>query len=192
MKPLILSANHINQVLRHETVQVRRVIKPHPTRRIIKGDDGAWYDADGVLPGIAITCPFGRTGNEFYVKETWTESHSYDGKRHFAYKASGEVHQDFKWRSPSTMPREASRITLTLHWATADRLQSLLRTDAMEEGFHDTATVGDDVIFSKRPEDQFRENWNKTHKSAPWESNPWVWTGRFYIPAWGFCVPACA
>ncbi len=86
------------------------------------------------------------------------------------YRASDVIGGDFKWQSPSCMPKEAARIFLRVTGVRVSQLQNCGNMDAKDEG---CTCCG-----------QFIRLWNSTIKKSDlkkygWDANPWVWVIEF-------------
>lgn len=84
-----------------------------------------------------------------------------------------------KWRSPVTMPRWASRITLLVKSVRVERLQDISEADAIAEGIRQygrfygmDSTHWDDAELSATR--AFEGFWIFRHGAASWDANPWV------------------
>jgi hypothetical protein len=77
-----------------------------------------------------------------------------------------------RWRSPIYMPRWASRITLEITGARAERLQDITDTGGMYEGW-----ICDPNDLDYLPRQWYRELWDSINarRGFPWDSNPWCW-----------------
>ncbi len=73
------------------------------------------------------------------------------------------------WKPSIHMPRWASRLTLVVTDVRVQRLQDIIRGDAMAEGcpFSNMAAGPD-------PREWFRDLWNSIHGPEAWAANPWV------------------
>jgi hypothetical protein len=141
VKPIILSKDELRAALNGTLTEVWRKVKPQPVgnQRVVEGlahytvgmnpaDDGAvWYVADGVHPGVEVR-PY-PTGTRLWVKETWQDyCPMWDGawcghgtqegieREHVVvYFADppGKLIPKY-WKTPTTMPSWASRLTLTV------------------------------------------------------------------------------
>ena len=89
------------------------------------------------------------------------------------------------WRPSSHMPRWASRITLEVTGVRVERLQKIIPTDAIAEGFfttNDRALLREAarLVGGPYPRGLFAVSWNATNKPEHnWDANPWVWV-RLY------------
>jgi hypothetical protein len=80
------------------------------------------------------------------------------------------------WRSPATMPRWASRITLEVTSTGAGRVQEITYEDILAMGWDarssqpmSNGTAGEDALA------WVIAHWNADNPKYPWESNPWNW-----------------
>lgn len=149
MKQIILKAAELKQILDMrpgDTITIRREMRP--ANRWRAGSNGYrlgfgfWVDPDannadhcGHVKDYSLGpcwetesyyreryAPF-KPGEFLYVREVW--GLTTDG---FAYKADG-MHENVKWHSAPSMPKEASRIFLTVTG------NSIVRTDKAEWEF---------------------------------------------------------
>lgn len=138
-KPLSLTTEEVRDLLERGACEVRRLVTESSRGRIRETASGLLVYATGAPDdnGEPIDCPFGAPGSAFWVREPWgvgTRSHpeegSYDGIEYkadeFYLESSSDelpLHRvelpegvclgDYGpgWRSRTTMPRWASRLT---------------------------------------------------------------------------------
>ena len=138
MKPIIMSAESVRAILDGRKTQTRRVIKPQPwwiEPPTLDGDQwiGPYTNDGNVSNGTyAARCPY-PIGSRLWVRETWCP-YADDMTREYCQTHDPEWGEPIKpavysadydmgcnpldvggcekWRSPATMPRWASRITL--------------------------------------------------------------------------------
>lgn len=86
-------------------------------------------------------------------------------------------------RLPRFMPRNLSRLTLTVADVRVERLQAISEDDAMAEGIIEFEPTDEDPAeFSYRdggdiwnnPRSAFRALWNSINGPTAWDENPWV------------------
>ena len=116
------------------------------------------YECDELL--VARVYPMWRRGDRLWVREAWC-----DTLHGPAYRASWGIEQ--AWKSPATMPRWASRFTLTVTKVRVQRLQNISDDDAMAEGDTDRSS--------------FARRWNSIHGLGSWDANPWVCALTFTV-----------
>ena len=124
--------------------------------------------------------PVVQPGDRLYVREAWSammdggwtianaRSRMYNEK--IVYRADSNAYEGGDGWWPSIhMPREFSRLTLTVTDVRVQRLQDISRGDAMGEGcpFANMADGPD-------PRGWFRDLWNSLHGPDAWDANPWV------------------
>lgn len=145
----------------------------------------------GELNPIPIKCPYGKTGDRLWVRETWGAIQRYDllpptgipiGSS-VGYAATADISTwcqtgcdgaAGKWRPSIFMPRWASRISLEITGVRVERLQSISAADIEAEG------IGESWWPESNLKAQWEKGWDKINgKRAPWESNPWVWVIEF-------------
>jgi hypothetical protein len=147
-------------------------------------------------------CPYGRSGDRLWVRETWYCDHDEvmrgpyikphdldigearnDGT--LVYAADGltpyEAEQPV-WKPSIHMPRWACRILLEITEVRVERLQDISEEQAMVEGVHKQPTTdwysvpGIDGVGTT-PRSAFANLWNST--GGDWDANPWVWVVEF-------------
>jgi hypothetical protein len=190
----------VRAVLAGTKTQTRRLVKPQPN----SGPNGemvdlgnGWGLLDGVLSGLWF-CPYGRSGDRLWVRETWSHdaesleqcrsAHEdimagHDGMGYGPYYRATEIAPDtLRWRPAIHMPRWASRITLGLTDVRVERLQEVSDEDAFAEGIQTAVDLGQRDDGTARG--AFRVLWDSINaKRAPWASNPWVWVLSFKLAA---------
>lgn len=101
-----------------------------------------------------------------------------------------ESSEDWKWKSPIFMSRDASRILLEITDIRVERVQEISEEDAKAEGataypfmasmfFPDKGLVTDPTCFRSR----FYELWDRLNakRGFSWGSNPFVWVIAFKV-----------
>jgi hypothetical protein len=90
---------------------------------------------------------------------------------------------DNVWRSPTTLPRWASRRQLEVTAIRTERLQAISAEDAKAEG---AKPIMPPILYPDEPISEydyrrgFQRVWNAINeKKNPWESNPLVWSISF-------------
>lgn len=120
----------------------------------------------------------------FWIDNKGKKRWRYDGKV-IAYRATSEIEfcdgdgfggefadrDDIpRWRSPVTMPRRASRLTLEVTDVRVQRLQDISEEDAKAEGI-DINDWYDGVPPYRHA---FMQLWSKINGTDSWDANPWV------------------
>ena len=189
--------------------------KPLPASgRLIYKNGGAWDDS--ALPTVPIAkCPYGKVGDRLWVWETWQAFSPDENFRpmeeckiiyratdnHPGYCASeyAEVmnlkHNSpiydmdivYPWRSPTHMPRWASRITLEITDIRVERVQDITEQDAIAEGAFPSGSWGH--LSEKEVSAMnlgscrcaFANIWNLNNEKRGfgWTANPYVWCLAF-------------
>jgi len=136
--------------------------------------DWCWWTRDDRC-GQCFTVPYA-PGGRLWVRETWTQDGCVDGMA--AYGVDGHDFPSWvesgKWRSPVTMPRWASRISLLVTDVRVERLQDISEADAIAEG--NTPGPSGDTFGGCRHTAiaAFSDHWISRHGPASWDANPWV------------------
>jgi hypothetical protein len=106
---------------------------------------------------VSSSCPFGKTGDHLWVRETWCQpvvlgdcknpslasklgsvEYAVDmGIMRFTFGGNFRpLLSDMRWRPSIHMPRWASRITLEIQSIRIERLQDISEVDSIAEGIH--------------------------------------------------------
>lgn len=107
------------------------------------------------------------------------------------YRADGERERQY-WRQANHIPRDFSRLALSVTAVRVQRLQEITRLDIVREGWpHDErqaegvamAMAGlDDANIDDAAIEWFADKWDKSYgKTFPWASDPWCWFVSFQI-----------
>lgn len=179
-RPILFSAPMVRAILEGRKTQTRRVVKPP-----------APYDSgDDAVPIMwamgEITCPYGTTGDELWVREKLDLDE--DG---WVYASDGAPivgdinnHAVLDWLETRPaklshcvsihMPRWASRITLTITNVRVERLNEISEVDAIAEGCQCAG-----VPASMTNRGAFAKLWESINGAGSWQANPWVWVVEF-------------
>lgn len=197
---------HFSTDMVKEIITGRKIEHRIPIANVKPGFNAVSHFKRGKLHFGNNPCPYGKTGDILWVKETW--SGNYDK---FYYKASPEklpiyfkvaieeygfTIEDVEWKSAIKMPFEAARIFLRITDVRVERLQDIEGLEAISEG------VG--VLFSKFSKefhyrdyskslkskqayqfnnvlDSYCSLWNSRYKTPTWKDNPFVWAIDFEV-----------
>jgi hypothetical protein len=200
MKSIILYDFEIQNLQKNGHGQIRRVCKVQPPgdhyklgRETSGKYDGKmfWYD-DDFCCSEHFTCPFGAVGEEILVKETWCKLYEVDvngythyDKSKYYYAADGDYqidlyddngfyldNQKMPWKSPATMPREASRLTIMVDNIWTERVQDIDGNDLWAEGFGTASEARTPYIYGKAKA-EFEFIWDSRAKPGyNWADNP--------------------
>lgn len=215
-RPILFSAPMVRALLEGHKTQTRRIVRPQPYFDPMR-EHWQWDGAHGhaswsgdrpqaaALLGLREHCPYGRPGDRLWVRETWG-LHAYGDETEWlrgpvadagvlqswcpAYRADWDAHPEgCYWRSPVTMPRWASRITLEVTGVRVERLQDISEEDARAEGVEPFDTGWHDYTPERPGEptgacfaearDSFASLWCSIHGPDSWAANPWVWVIEF-------------
>lgn len=147
--------------------------------------DRSFYQAE-------CKCPYGKTGDILWVRETWKVPNP-NGKPNYQYKADWDKYNTgvtFKWKPSIFMPKAACRIFLKITDIRVARLQDISNIDAINEGIEITHDYGDGFYSYKNynsketsdwevPSLSFMTLWQSINGEDSWNSNPWVWVISF-------------
>jgi hypothetical protein len=214
---MIFSGPMVKAILAGRKTMTRRVVKPQPPAG---WDRHCWYDAprygftaepEPAGAWHVVRCPYGVPGDLLWCRETWcpVDDRDHDGSLWVDYRATPRYSAEkpagwenapsdteaLNWRSPITMPRWASRLTLRVESVRVERLQAISEEDAIAEGIESTPCMArpgkrlwcdynirhDPFEWYADPRDSFRSLWDtiNSKRGFPWESNPWVWVVAF-------------
>jgi hypothetical protein len=138
------------------------------------------------LDELLLKCPYGKAGDELWVKETWKLWQPGPGpvdivtkplshlsmdclmRCHVEYKA--ETNNEGPWRSSLYMPKWASRLRLQKKEVRVERLQDITEEDAKAEGVTLNPEIKGDT-YKKA----FARLWAEIHGDKSWEKNPLLW-----------------
>lgn len=100
------------------------------------------------------------------------------------YRADDNSNAEGPWRSSSTMPRWASRITLEVTSVRVERVQDISEEDAKAEGIYKLPGTPIFELSKKHPmapsaKDAFCYLWESLHGPGAWDRNDWVWVYEF-------------
>lgn len=201
-RPILFSAPMVRALLDGSKTQTRRVMKlqPDSSPTLFFGQDAVLRAGESFKGGaLAIWggesefeycdchCPYGRTADRLWVRETWGTSPSYDylppnklTRNSFPTDAEGYAASAtsdtwvIKWRPSIHMPRWASRLTLEIVEVRVERLQDISEEDAKAEGCRP-----DNMDTHGGARDVFIELWESINGPGSWDANPWVWVIEF-------------
>lgn len=219
-RPILFSAPMVRAILEGRKTQTRRVVKPpykkHPLVNLREAenderfsgrhdDPDSWgyqFVDDGAPAVLSMWpefCPYGKSGDHLWVKETYSIGpgpnvpllpHEDSGPLrwpHVTYEADGSVERrDTRWegvyarkRSSIHMPRWASRITLEVTKVRVERLQAITEADAIAEGAAGGHGSIPGYAYATTPLEHYRHIWESINDAGSWETNPWVWVVEF-------------
>lgn len=214
-RPILFSAPMVRAILEGRKTQTRRVLKHQPIRctempvlLFPQTKDEAIEQTGYIWPNakdqIALLCPYGKPGDQLWVRETWRTDKSMDNiaPRSFSawpvrYEADGAYLRhgafygatDGKTRVSIHMPRWASRISLEITGVRVERLQDISEADCWSEGIESCDGLLDDmqiIALAKQmglcvedAKPTYAALWESINGAGSWEANPWVWVVEF-------------
>ena len=193
MKPILFNSEMLRAVLDGRKTQTRRVIKNLDL--ITDWDDkdksyGPFFqDEFGDSHETKSRNPYGKPGDELWVRETW--QHWFDDESKYIYKAAwpdGPIKSG--WKPSIFMPRSACRLFLTIKDVRVERVQDITHDDASKEGVDPgCGECGNSALpdgcgcDNPMPlhRDSFIYLWNSINEKRGfgWDVNPWVWVVEF-------------
>lgn len=152
------------------------------------------------VAGYKIKCPYGKPGDQLWVRETWTT----DLFGRNVYKATdGEkdgVGRKFIFSPSIHMPRAACRLLLEITDIRVERLQGITETDAVAEGVEplagamnghwmhycpqlhfDKQLLADACPFTESARGSFFTLWESINGVDSTDLNPWLWVIKFKV-----------
>ncbi|MCS0459489.1 hypothetical protein [Rhizobium favelukesii] len=154
-----------------------------------------WWQVDDrqCLPTFKVKA---KPGDRLWVRETWSHTGDHvfsisDARRspfgHAIYQADANPEYPHAKFWPSIhMPREFSRMTLTVTDVRVERLQGITEADAVAEGCKQYSSATKlSRPFNAEWKGIYREGyaelWNEINGAGAWESNPWVVAYTFTV-----------
>lgn len=205
-RPILFSGAMIRAIRAGRKTQTRRLfnLPKWAVPGTLEIDDDGLYACAEISGCLAKVPTRINVGDRLWVRETW----SHTGDHVFSisearlalsgwpiYQADDNPefpHAKF-WPSIH-MPREFSRLTLTVTDVKVERLQDCSEADAIAEGIephhsgwmpYNTAFYEADGVTPANchpdPRDSYRQLWNTINRKAPWEANPWVAAYTFTV-----------
>lgn len=166
-----------------------------------------WNDLTGSQ--LLSRCPLGQPGSRLWVREAWIPGYyrdpdgeggpvvsiiyaadngdamvkapSYELAEDWSYSYSEDGDPPPARRSPVSMPRWASRLTMEITDVRVQRLQDISEEDCWSEGIEEVRYAGDEHgnLRGSVLED-YRHLWDSIAKpGAKWDDDPWVWAISF-------------
>lgn len=201
-KPILFKPQMVKAILEGRKTMTRRVVKL-PSWSTGDFDDFAFDDgyfaviADNTGCEVEIESPYGKVGDELWVKETFFKN----GDK-YIFLANGTCCEQFeqcecsevgkpKWTPSIFMPRSLSRITLEITDIRVEKLQAITNEDAKAEGASDVLTIKDLELLKTidpsyvipRPFGEYQFGfmalWCKINGVKSWTDNPYVWVVEF-------------
>jgi len=192
-RPILMNAEMVGAVLGGRKTQTRRVINPQPDHVVRNAYHTKGLDVPRL--GKDIPCPFGKVGDQLYVRETFsTEGRTMEQARAehedlmspspIYYRADEEYPKSLAWKPSIHMPRWASRINLEITDIRVERVQDITKEDALAEGVYpneQAPSTFDKVYSGDMPTHLFGGLWDSIYaaKGLGWDKNPWVWVVEF-------------
>lgn len=237
-RPILFSAPMVRSILAGTKTQTRRLYKPRHADPYEGVEDGEPWRCDEYGDYHAVPCPHGAPGDRLWVKETWCSGDRWaslngsnadndpsqtiryradNGARTFRSPVAGDWFtpnmyawsDPDKWKSPLSMSRWMSRLTLGITAVRFQRLQDISEEDARAEG----AIHAIDEEWSVLPEPKrpahgcvacsgdprgipelchnsvrgkgrpwachYALLWDSINGDGSWATNPWVWAITF-------------
>ncbi len=180
-RPILFSGPMVRAILDGRKRMTRRVAKLNAAGRVaLVGKKWMNWHVDD--PQASLACPYGLTGDQLWVRETFFDHGSMGGgeticDERIEYRANEWDRQDSTiaggWTPSIHMPRWASRITLEITDVRLERLQDITESDVLAEGIEWGPYATDHRTA-------FAQVWNAIEPiEYCWPRNPWVWVMAF-------------
>ncbi len=180
--PILMCGEMVRAILAGTKTETRRMAglnelnKKHDYCFVFKDECGDYYEIAENRKPIKIKHPYGVDGDTLWVRETFAFACG-DGPGGYpvdwvVYRADGyenaldEVSSG-KWKPSLFMPKNASRITLTVKSVTLERLHEITDEGARAEGVSGRA--------------EYEKLWKQLNGEESWNLNPWVWVVKFDV-----------
>lgn len=176
-RPINFNGEMIRSILEGRKTVTRRPIKNQVGDSINCGD-GCYIPlptcervAHLHYNSLLSLCPFGVPGDRLWVREVWAYNGCLNcGTPHYQASDPDYAQKSMMsdgWKSPVTMPRWASRITLEVTGVRVERVQGITEEGARVEGFESR--------------DAFLDYWDGIYAAKGFgrDANPWVWVVEF-------------
>ncbi|MGM5010010.1 hypothetical protein ACD592_12885 [Rhizobium sp. 969_B3_N1_2] len=200
-RPILFSGPMVRALLAGTKTQTRRLLNPQP--KLLK--NGSWYrpfpqdrgNWQYALGGIIHAYAKLRIveGDRLWVRETW--SHTGDHVFSIAevrrspfgypiYRADENPEYPHAKFWPSIhMPREFSRLTLTVTEVRVERLQDISGADAIAEGIERSDRFPDRFMTPDGdyavPIIAYQRLWESINRAGAWDANPWIVAYTFTV-----------
>ena len=201
-RPILFNGDMVRALLDGRKTQTRRIVKPAKDRNGSGCQLVACEIAGEVNGGDYSLCPYGRPGDQLWVREAHAllprtayrasvgtgtiaqVEHPTDGYTAAVFREGFDRSGAPNWRPSIHMPRWASRITLQIVSVRVERLQEISEADAKAEGmeltgWRPTYSAPDSGGECFTPADNFAALWESINGAGSWEANPWVWVVEF-------------
>ncbi len=130
-QPVSMAYSVVRSFLKGDRSQVSFPLTVDPAAHRREAESFLVIDRGGARYG-KVRCPFGTIGDRLWVRERWSPGHAPFDKEGTVYEADRPAGWH-RWRAPSTLPREASRVLLTITGLEVRRLQSVSDDDVRRE-----------------------------------------------------------
>lgn len=191
--PILFSTPMVQAILAGRKTMTRRIVKPK----------GALSVEDVV--NHAAKCPYGWIDDILWVRESWHPYLRGYGENGWielikfvadGYEMEMKHSKDYSelgWHNrPSIhMPKDGARIWLLVVDISVERLHSITKEDAMDEGIEFEKLDGNgyklyrnhltDEINLGTAVESFQTLWKKINGEESWNKNPWVWVVSFKV-----------
>ena len=179
MKPILFNTEMVKAILGGRKTQTRRlrglgVVNCVTALWKIENLEGNEYKLSYAKEIITVNCPYGKIGDQLWVRETFAEKDDYS----IYYKANyKDVYMDVRWKPSIHMPKKYARIFLEITNINIERVQDITQKDALAEGMWNSLASTPALTLI----DLFRGVWDPINKKRGfgWDENPLIWVIEF-------------
>ena len=162
--------------------------KPTKNGQVWEEDNGERFEP--------IKCPFGKTGDRLWVRETfgihpdYNPPYNFEGQ--YVYRATDpdwETTDNWEWKPCLFMPRDASRIALEITDIRVERLNDISESEAIAEGIEPIIGQDGETYYGNYGKEDighlltsvesYRSLWQSINGPESWGNNPYVWVVSF-------------
>lgn len=201
-RPIVFGTEMVREIISGRKTETRRVVKPQPagnywggTRPKSKKGSGAFFTLGcnseiNMRSYISTYCPYGKVGDQIWVKETFAPCAAADGGT--LYKADCDTgkgpHNYGKWTPSIHMPKNLSRINMENTGISVERLNEIQEENAINEGVRWAKQEnGQKMYFNYISQlyscvnatESFKSLWQSIYGEKSWDENPYVFVIKF-------------
>lgn len=200
--PILMCGEMVRAILAGKKTETRRMaglkeLNKFPILWRVRGYHENYAEVDDHLGlKVSVKHPYGVAGDTLWVRETFTltqfnepvyRADAMDKKGYRWHSiAVGDPEHEVKWKPSLFMPKNASRITLTVKSVTLERLHEITDEGARAEGITDGGCLNcgnHEPCGCKNPHplprDAYGYLWSQLNGAESWNLNPWVWVVKF-------------
>jgi hypothetical protein len=198
-RPILFSAPMVRAILDGSKTQTRRVVKGMALDWLVN----VGFTNDFVCDGGNDLCPYGKVGDQLWVRETWAEVGTCDPgliiyRADYPFCVPKEYQNipkqdEIKWKPSIHIKRAHSRIWLEITNIRVERLNDISEADSITEGIeriggnysvspwrnYRIGQKGEMSLDCSAPSRSYMTLWESINGAGSWAQNPWVWVIEF-------------